>query len=238
MVDEDIRDPDEYTRICVHKKLSDGTFWRTCDGEAVSQVWPHQVTITRYLTHPPEMIPQRQQQQQGHSPPSESTPYTVTISIGGGFGGAGVISLLNHGLSKGHAVVFATSGALPTGLTAGTTYYVVPDQNFNDNQFAVAATQNGPAIVTSGSQSGTQTQSQPTNTFRVLRLSKVVTETYVIAANAIAAKAAARLLGNEKWARRHVRQYPSAVSAGPGNANTTGTEDVFEYDTVSSDDGL
>lgn len=181
------------------------------------------------------MIPQLQQQQQGHSPPSESTPYTVTISIAS----PGVISLLNHGLKKGQAVVFATTGALPTGLTAGTTYYVAADPNFNDNQFAVAATQNGPSIVTSGSQSGVQTQSQPTGTFRVVRINKVVTECYVVAANASAAKAAARLQAPQFWLERHIKQFGNSVSAGPGNANTTpGCEDVFEYDTVSSDDGL
>ena len=52
-------------------------------------------------------------------------------------------------------VVFSTSGVLPTGLTAGTSYYVV---NRTSTTFQVSATLGGTAINTSGySQSGTHT---------------------------------------------------------------------------------
>ena len=34
-----------------------------------------------------------------------------------------VVSLTKHGLRDGTGVVFSTTGALPTGITAGTTYY-------------------------------------------------------------------------------------------------------------------
>jgi hypothetical protein len=51
-------------------------------------------------------------------------------------------------------VIFSTTGALPTGLTAGTTYYAV---NRTSTTFQVAATSGGSAITTSGSQSGVQT---------------------------------------------------------------------------------
>jgi hypothetical protein len=52
-------------------------------------------------------------------------------------------------------VIFSTTGALPTGLTAGTAYYVV---NRTSSTFQVSATFGGAAINTSGySQSGTQT---------------------------------------------------------------------------------
>jgi hypothetical protein len=52
-------------------------------------------------------------------------------------------------------VIFSTTGALPTGLTAGTAYYVV---NRTSTTFQVSATFGGTAINTSGySQSGTQT---------------------------------------------------------------------------------
>jgi len=51
------------------------------------------------------------------------------------------------------AVVFETSGALPTGLVAGTVYYVKSPSGVTSN---VSATAGGAAINTSGSQSGTQ----------------------------------------------------------------------------------
>lgn len=54
----------------------------------------------------------------------------------------------------GTAVVFSTTGALPTGLTVGTTYYVV---GAAANTFNLAATLGGTAINTSGSQSGVHT---------------------------------------------------------------------------------
>ena len=63
-----------------------------------------------------------------------------------------VVSLTAHGLSNGDAVVFTTSGALPTGLTEGKVYYVV---NKATDTFEVSATVGGASINTSGSQSGT-----------------------------------------------------------------------------------
>jgi hypothetical protein len=75
--------------------------------------------------------------------------FTVTIAS------PGVFTQVAHGLSVGMPVRFATTGALPTGLTAGTIYYVktVPSAD----TFTVAATPEGTAINTSGSQSGTHT---------------------------------------------------------------------------------
>ena len=67
----------------------------------------------------------------------------------------GVITWTNHGLLAGTPISFATTGALPTGLVAGTTYYVVP--TIAANTFSVAATIGGAAIVTSGAQSGVHT---------------------------------------------------------------------------------
>ena len=52
------------------------------------------------------------------------------------------------------AVSFATTGALPTGVTAATTYYVT---NPTGATFNLAATQGGSAINTSGTQSGIHT---------------------------------------------------------------------------------
>jgi len=77
--------------------------------------------------------------------------HTVTITIAA----PGVITWTAHGLGVGSMVTFTTTGALPTGLTAGTAYFVVsvPDAN----TFTVSATAGGTAITTTGTQSGTQT---------------------------------------------------------------------------------
>jgi hypothetical protein len=56
--------------------------------------------------------------------------------------------------ANGALVTFSTTGALPTGLTAGTNYYVV---NRTSTTFQVSATSGGSAINTTGTQSGTQT---------------------------------------------------------------------------------
>jgi hypothetical protein len=75
---------------------------------------------------------------------------TVTMTVAS----PAVITWNAHGLQNGQPVVFTTTGALPTGLTAGTTYYVI---NAATNTFQVAATVGGAAINTSGVQSGTHT---------------------------------------------------------------------------------
>lgn len=82
----------------------------------------------------------------------------VTISIAS----PGVVSWVGHGLERGQAIKFATTGALPTGLTAGTTYYVSASGLNTDNfqlssSFANALA--GTSINTSGTQSGVQTAS-------------------------------------------------------------------------------
>lgn len=69
----------------------------------------------------------------------------------------GVVTVAGgHGFDIGSPVVFATDGALPTGLTAGTTYYVVAD-GFSPTQFSVATTPGGTPIETTDSQSGEHT---------------------------------------------------------------------------------
>ena len=64
-----------------------------------------------------------------------------------------VVTWNSHGLSANQPIVFTVSGgALPTGLTAGTTYYV---KYVDANTFNVSASAGGANINTSGSQSGT-----------------------------------------------------------------------------------
>jgi hypothetical protein len=82
----------------------------------------------------------------------------VTITLAS----PGIISWPSHGLVAGSAVVFETTGALPTGLIAGTTYYVANDSNLTAGAFAVSDTKahalaGTNQINTSGSQSGVQT---------------------------------------------------------------------------------
>jgi len=75
---------------------------------------------------------------------------TVTITIAA----PGVVTWTNHGLQDGTPLKLQTTGALPTGLTAGVIYYV---KYVNANTFNLAATPGGTAITTTGSQSGTHT---------------------------------------------------------------------------------
>jgi hypothetical protein len=77
-----------------------------------------------------------------------SSPVTISIAS------PAVITWAANGLTNGQAVVFSTTGALPTGLTAGTVYYVVAAM---PNTFEVGATPGGAAINTSGAQSGVHT---------------------------------------------------------------------------------
>lgn len=83
---------------------------------------------------------------------------TVTITIAS----PGVVQWIGHGLENDAPVKLTTTGALPTGLTANTVYYV---KNKTGNDFQLAATPGGAAINTSGTQSGTHTA---TNKSRLL----------------------------------------------------------------------
>ena len=80
--------------------------------------------------------------------------FTVTVAS------PALLTLNSHGLVTGSRVKLATTGALPTGLTAGTYYYVI---NVSTNTFRLASTYanalNSVAINTSGTQSGTHSLS-------------------------------------------------------------------------------
>lgn len=67
-----------------------------------------------------------------------------------------VITLNSHGLTANDSVQFTTTGALPTGISASTQYYVI-SAGLTTNAFEISATLGGSAINTSGSQSGTHT---------------------------------------------------------------------------------
>lgn len=74
--------------------------------------------------------------------------FTVTIAS------PGVFTKTAHGFQAGALVRFSTTGALPTGLTAGTNYYVIA-AGLTANTFQVSTTAGGAAVNTSGTQSGT-----------------------------------------------------------------------------------
>lgn len=78
-------------------------------------------------------------------PPAAQATITVTIAS------PGVVTWTAHGQANGQAVAFSTTGALPTGITAGVGYYVV---NKATNTFEISLTPGGAPINTSGSQSG------------------------------------------------------------------------------------
>jgi hypothetical protein len=75
---------------------------------------------------------------------------TVTLSIAS----PGVVTWASHGIPEGTPTILTTTGALPTGLTAGRIYYVVKAQA---GSFQLAAERGGRPIVTTGSQSGVHT---------------------------------------------------------------------------------
>jgi hypothetical protein len=73
---------------------------------------------------------------------------TVTMTIA-----SPCVVTCNLGLLDGTPITLSTTGALPTGLLPGTTYYV---KYLTTSTFNLAATSGGAAINTSGTQSGTQ----------------------------------------------------------------------------------
>ena len=79
---------------------------------------------------------------------------TVTLTIANP-----CVITLGVTLSAGTGIKLATTGALPTGLTAGTTYYLF---NISGSTANLSATPGGAAIATSGTQSGVQSISEIT----------------------------------------------------------------------------
>lgn len=78
--------------------------------------------------------------------------FTITIAS------PGVVTLVGHGLLTSDPIYITTTGALPTGLTTNTRYWVI---KVTDDTFRLATSQAnadaGTAINTSGSQSGVHT---------------------------------------------------------------------------------
>lgn len=107
------------------------TGWLLCDGTAVSR--------TTYANLFAAIVPSKG---------------TVTITIAT----PGVVTLASHGFQTGDMIYLTTTGALPTGLSQNTIYYVI---NVTSSTFRLATSAAnaaaGTAINTSGTQSGTHT---------------------------------------------------------------------------------
>lgn len=88
----------------------------------------------------------------GYQAPSSIGTATITIAA------PGVVTRSNHGLATGQIVYFTTTGALPTGITANTRYWV---NVLTSSTFRLSTSLNnafaGTSITTSGTQSGTHT---------------------------------------------------------------------------------
>jgi len=76
---------------------------------------------------------------------------SATISIAT----PGLVTLAGHGWQPGQAIRFQSTGALPTGIAIGPTYYVAAGGGFTTGAFNVTNTPGGAAINTTGTQSGT-----------------------------------------------------------------------------------
>src|SRR6185503_15803006 len=88
------------------------------------------------------------------------TKGTATVTIAS----PAIFTLNSHGLTANDTIQLTTTGALPTGLSASTTYYVI-STGLTTNNFEVSATLGGNAINTSGTQSGTHTLIKTTPIF-------------------------------------------------------------------------
>lgn len=80
----------------------------------------------------------------------QGATHEVTLTIAS----PGVVNWTAHGLPNGKPVKLTTTGVLPAGVTAGTTYYVV---SAGTNSFQLAATVGGAALDFTSGQSGTHT---------------------------------------------------------------------------------
>lgn len=95
-----------------------------------------------------------------NSPAATSTTFTVTIAS------PAVFTSNNHGLKVGDNLRFTTTGALPTGLSTNTNYYVI-SAGLTANNFQVSTTLGGSAVNTSGSQSGTHSYTVATGVWPI-----------------------------------------------------------------------
>lgn len=92
-----------------------------------------------------------------------STQSTITVTIAT----PGVVTDTAHGLTLNAPVTFFTTGALPTGLSPGTQYYV--SSVVSANSYQVSATIGGTSINTTGTQSGVHTRVSSPNSMPAIQ---------------------------------------------------------------------
>lgn len=96
-----------------------------------------------------------------------ATPAVVTMGVAGA----------GHGLVAGSPIKFSTTGALPTGVTAGTQYYVIA-AGLTETAFEFSTSNAGAAVNTTGTQSGVHTclpgPQLPTNYTLFRRIGSIV----------------------------------------------------------------
>ena len=97
------------------------------------------------------VVPITPQTLSGNSPVGSSQTATITIAT------PAVVTVTAAPLN-GTPVTFTTTGALPTGISVGTVYYV---KNATSTTFQIADKPNGTVVNTTGSQSGVQTVTIP-----------------------------------------------------------------------------
>lgn len=144
---------------------------------------------------------------------------TVTMTIAS----PAVFTLTSHGLVAGDIVKFTTTGALPTGLTVGTKYYVI-SSGLTANAFEVSATLGGAAINTTGTQSGTHTLVRQTANITKLGTTAVASGDITSGMQFIVT------FDGTEWQL----QTPIAVAAGTTYKNGTATKDVTDASAVQT----
>lgn len=141
-----------------------GRGFRVPDSSAVKKTVKEGVSVVVDVDDPTTRLILSREKDNFVRTPAETGTFTVTIAT------PGVFSKASHGLLAGDIVRFTTTGALPTGLTAGTNYYVIAT-GLTSGAFQVSATFGGAAVNTTGSQSGTHTLAQ--TSARLVGLSNV-----------------------------------------------------------------
>lgn len=120
-----------------------------------------------------------------------------------------------HGLVAGSPIKFTTTGALPTGVTAGTQYYVIAT-GLAETTFQFSTSNSGSAVNTSGSQSGVHTlvpgPQLPSNYTLFRRIGSIVRLSAVIKAFA--------QIGDEFWWATPVADV---TTSNPGTSAVTRT---------------
>lgn len=131
------------------------------------------------------------------------TSATVTITVAT----PGVVTDTAHGLAANTPVKFSTTGALPTGLVAGTTYYV--KSVIDADSYSVSATAGGSAIATSSTQSGTHTRTTvPAPTTKYLKAKVMGFPSGALGSDAVMTRTAT--LGIKSGSTTTVAKIPAA----------------------------